>query len=135
MRKISFDEMWTYVGIRRGKRRRSVWIWTAVVEEADGSRWRDFEVGDRGAATLMRLYRRLPDAELYMSDSYGAYRLILPRARHVVGKYGEVNWNEGLHSELRSKLNRLVRSTKGYSKSVEMLIGSLCMIWLGKGWI
>ena len=29
---ISFDEMWTYVGVRRGERRRSVWIWTAVVE-------------------------------------------------------------------------------------------------------
>ena len=35
---ISFDEMWTYLGVRRGKKRRSVWIWTAVVEERDGSR-------------------------------------------------------------------------------------------------
>ena len=44
---ISFDEMWTYVGVRRGEGRRSVWIWTAVVEERDGERWMDFEVGDR----------------------------------------------------------------------------------------
>ena len=48
---ISFDEMWTYVGCRRkGKRnkvkRNSVWIWTAVVEEGDGSRWMDYEVGE-----------------------------------------------------------------------------------------
>ena len=43
---ISFDEMWTYVGARRGKKRRSVWIWTAVVEEKDGERWADFEVGE-----------------------------------------------------------------------------------------
>ena len=32
-----------------------------------------------------------------------------------------MNWNEGLHSKLRSKLNRLVRRTKGYTKSVDML--------------
>ena len=28
---VSFDEMWTYVGVRRGENRQSVWIWTAVV--------------------------------------------------------------------------------------------------------
>ena len=38
---ISFDEM---------KKRRSVWIWTAVVDEWDGSRRSDFEVGRRDAA-------------------------------------------------------------------------------------
>ena len=41
--------------------------------------------------------------------------------RHVVGKYGVVNRKDGLHSKLRSKLNRLARRTKGYTKSVEML--------------
>ena len=46
---ISFDEMWTYLGVRRGKKRQSVWIWTAVVEEWDGSRRSDFEVGYRDA--------------------------------------------------------------------------------------
>ena len=35
----TYDEMWTYVGARRGEKRREVWIWTAVVEEADGRRW------------------------------------------------------------------------------------------------
>ena len=45
----------------------------------------------------------------------------LSRDRHVIGKGGAVNRNEGLHSKLRSKLNRLVRRTKGYTKSVEML--------------
>ena len=43
-RVICFDEIWTYeiwtyVGERRGEKRREVWIWTAVVEEADGRRW------------------------------------------------------------------------------------------------
>ena len=131
---ISIDEMWTYVGARRNGLRRSVWVWTAVVEESDGSRWMDFEVGDRDAETFMRLYRRLPDAHGYRSDPYEVY-MRLPSDRHVVGKGGKVNRNEGLHSVLRSKLNRLVRRTKGYSKSVEMLVGSLSMVWLREGWI
>ncbi len=37
--------------------------------------------------------------------------------RHEVAKGGPMNWNEGLHSRLRGGLNRLVQSTKGYSKS------------------
>ena len=52
---VSFDEMWTYVGVRRGENRRSAWIWTAVVEEWDGSRRADFEVGRRDAETFLRL--------------------------------------------------------------------------------
>ena len=39
-----------------------------------------------------------------------------------------VNWNEGLHSVWRDKLNRLARRTKGYTKSVEMLAHSLALV-------
>ncbi len=46
-----------------------------------------------------------------------------------------MNRNEGLHSVSRGKPNRLGRSVKGYSKSVEMLVGSLAMAWLREGWI
>ena len=130
---ISFDEMWTYVEVRRGKKRQSAWIWTAVVEEWDGSRWADFEVGGRDAATFRRLFRRLPKAEKYRSDHYEAYSVVLPAKRHVKGKGSEVNRNEGLHSKLRVKLNRLVRETHGYSKRLYMLKGSLAMVWLREG--
>ena len=44
---MAFDEMWTYLGVRRGARRQDLWIWTAVVEEVDGLRWRMYEVGGR----------------------------------------------------------------------------------------
>ena len=90
---ISFDEMWTYVNSRRKGKRNSVWIWTAVVEEEDGSRWMDYEVGDRGEETFLRLYKRLPDAKKYRSDDYNVYKW-LPSRRHKVGKGGEVNRNE-----------------------------------------
>ena len=91
---ISFDEMWTYAGARRGEERREAWIWTAVVEEADGSRWGCFETGDRSEKTFSRLLERLPEALRYRSDDYVVYGL-LPRNRHVPGKDGEVNRNEG----------------------------------------
>ena len=129
VRVISFDEMWSYVGVRRGEKRREVWVWTAVVEERDGRRWVDFEVGDRSEATFLKLYDRLPQAQRYVSDGYRVYEW-LPHNRHVVGKGLEANRNEGLHSVLRDKLNRLQRRTKGYSKSVTMLRDSIALVCL-----
>ena len=94
----------------------------------------DYEVGGRDEATFLRLYERLPGVKKYRSDDYNVYKW-LPQDKHKVGKGGEVNRNEGLHSMLRVKLNRLARKTKGYSKSVEMLTGSLALVWLAQGWI
>ncbi len=125
---VSCDEMWTYRGARRGENRKNCWIWTAVVREADGSRWVDFEVGDRSEGPFLRLYERLPEAGLYRSDAYQVYLGWFPPQRHVAGKGSAVNWNEGLHSVWRSKLNRLMRRTKGYTKSVEMLVYSLALV-------
>ena len=124
---IAFDEMWTYQQVRRRGKRQDVWVWTAVVAESDGSRWADFEVGDRSAATFLRLYERLPEAKLYCTDSYRVYGW-LPADRHQVGKGGSVNWNEGLHSWCRGKSNRRHRRTKSYTKSVGMLGRSLAMV-------
>ena len=125
---VSCDEMWTYVGARRQGKRREAWIWTAVVRELDGRRWVDFEVGDRSEAPFLRLYERLPEAGLYRSDAYAVYVGWFPPNRHVVGKGSAVNWNEGLHSVWRGKLNRLVRRTKGYTKSIAMLVYSLALV-------
>ena len=111
-----------------------MWIWTAVVEEKDGEMWADFEVGSRERETFVRLLSRLPEAERYRSDGYEAYGW-LPTGSREVGKGSEVNRNEGLHSVSRGKPNGLGRSVEGYSKSVEMLVGSLAMVWLREGWI
>ena len=124
---VSCDEMWSYTGARRGKKRKDCWIWTAVISEADGSRWVDFEVGNRSEAPFLRLYQRLPEAKLYRSDAYPVYRWF-PPGRHAVGKGGAVNRNEGLHSVWRGKLNRLGRRTKGYTKSAAMLAYSLALV-------
>ena len=53
-----------------------------------------FEVGGRDARTFLRLYGRLPAAELYCTDGYRVYYW-LPAARHLAGKGGAVNRNEG----------------------------------------
>ena len=55
--------MWTYAGARRKEKRISVWAWTAMMKERDGSKWMDFEVA------LLRLLDRLPDAECYESNA------------------------------------------------------------------
>ena len=80
---------------------------------------------------MLRLLERLPDAERYETDGYSVYEW-LPRNKHLVGKYGAVNWNEGLHSVLRGKLNRLVRWTKGCAKSIEMLVNLLALVFCDK---
>ena len=82
----------------------------------------------------MRLYEGLLEAETYRTDAYRVYEW-LPADRHEVGKSGEVNRNEGLHSRLRDKLNRLHRRTKGYSKSVGMLRDSMSRVSLSLNWI
>ena len=52
---VAFDEMWTYLEIRRGERRQDLWIWTSVVEERDGIRWRMYEVGGQGRICVLAL--------------------------------------------------------------------------------
>ena len=81
---IALDEMWTYLGARKAEKRNDLWVWTAVVEERDGSRWMDFEVGGRDESTFLRLMERLPDAARYETDAYGVYGA-LPVNKHVVG--------------------------------------------------
>ena len=83
---VSFDEMWTYRGTRRGERREDCRIWTAVVREADGRRWVDFEVVDRSEGPFLRLYERLPEAG--PSASSGVPQRRLRRIPRVVAPGG-----------------------------------------------
>ena len=55
---ISLDEMWTYVGVRLDAARNWRWIWAAVLEDALGNWWKDFEMGDRSGSTFLRLLQR-----------------------------------------------------------------------------
>jgi IS1 family transposase len=76
----------------------------------------------------------LPDADVYCTDGYDVYDRCLPVGRHVVDRAG-VNRNEGKHSALRDYLVRLKRGTKACTRSVMMLIYSLALVALSKGWV
>ena len=99
---------------------------------AAGSRRSDFEDGRRDAATFLRLLRRLPKASKYRSDRYDAYS-VPPLILHLNGMGSDLNRNEGLHSKLRVRLNRLIRRTHCYSKRLCMPVGSLAMAQLRDG--
>ena len=52
----------------------------------------------------MRPLERLLDATRYETNPYVVYGGLQVNGHiHVVGKYGAVNWNDGLHSMLRGK--------------------------------
>ena len=101
------------------------------MEERNGSKWIDFEVGAETMPHSCALLERLPDTERYETDAYGVYGT-LPVNKHVVGKRGAVNWNEGLHSMLRGKLNRLAHRAKGCAKSVAMPVNLLALVFCAK---
>ena len=106
-----------------------------MIAEAAGRRWRLFEVGRRNGAPGRRLLARLPLAERYCTDPYPVYRAKLPAERYRIGKGPETNRNGETYGVLRRKLNRLARRTQGYSKNLAMLVDSLALVWLKRGWI
>ena len=77
------------------------------------------------------LPERLPDAERYETDAYGVYGALQVN-KHVVGKRGAVNWNVGLHSMLRDKLNKLAHRANGCAKSVDMPVNPLALVFCAK---
>ena len=103
------------------------------MEDALGNRWKGFEVGDRNESTFLRLLERLLDAARYSSAHMGGLWLLA--YEHTQDRQGRGGEQErGLRTVLRGKLNRLVRCTKGCSKTCGMLILSLALMWLKLGW-
>ena len=117
--RAGIDEMWTYVG----KKTDDVWIWTAVFDK----KTKLFEIGKRDEDTFWKFYYQIPLANEFQTDGYRIYQN-LPRRK--VKKYGYTNWNEGLHSFLRSKIAMLKRKTKAYAKSIRALYRALALVFL-----
>ena len=78
---VSFDEMWTYLGVRRGENRQSVWIWTAVEVN------RNERLHLKLRVRLNRLVRR--------THGYGK------RLYMLVGSLAMAPLREGLHQRQR----------------------------------
>ena len=117
--KAGLDEMWTYIG----KRKNAIWIWTAVFDKD----FKFFEIGKRDENTFWNFYYQIPLAKEIQTDGYKVYKNL---ENHKVKKYGYTNWNEGLHSFLRSKLAMLKRKTKAYAKSFRALYRALALVFV-----
>lgn len=113
-------------GLRWWRKRTAAAGWT--------SRWETAAKRPFRGCTVGCLRPALRQAQEYRSDAYQVYDW-LPANRHEVGKGSAVNRNEGLHSRLRDRINRLHSKTKGYSKSVAMLSDSIALVCLKLGLI
>ena len=68
--------------------------------------------------------------QLYISHMLYQLGNNLPNFQnHLKRNATQVNLNEGLLSKFRSKLNRFAMSTKGYTKSVNMLKHLLAIVF------
>ena len=111
--------MWTYIG----KKENDIWVWTAVFNKE----FKFFEIGKRDENTFWNFYYQIPMAKEIETDGYRVYENLENR---TVKKYGYTNWNEGLHSFLRSKLAMLKRKTKAYAKSIRALYRALALVFV-----
>ena len=105
------------------------------MEEPDGRRWADFEVGDRSENTFQQLYARLPEAELYRSDAYAVYQSWLPPGPPCGGQRGRGELERGVAFVVAEQAEPAGAAAKGYTKSVAMLVYSVALLlaaWTSK---
>lgn len=85
-------------------------------------------VGNRGANTVYRLYRKLAHLNcIFYTDHWRAFAKVLPAERHVQGKQ-HTHRIESNNSDTRQQINRFTRKSKCVSHAEEMINLTL------KGW-
>ena len=89
-----------------------------------------FEAGDRSEITCDKLYKKLAlyNVELFCTDAWEAYKIVLPANKHVISK-AETSFIEGVNNVVRCYLARFKRRSHTYSKSVESIIFSLNLLF------
>ncbi len=99
--RISFDEMWSYVGWRKN----AVWIITGIIYVSKYFKVRFVAMRrSRDRESLREVIDFLPEADEYHTDGWRGYEgLFEGKGEHVVHKKnnGYVNLNEGFHNLLR----------------------------------
>ena len=133
--KLSLDELWTYTKARSKGKRNSIWVLTAILKIGD---WKKslFYIGKRDDKTLRELLNNIPRYEESYSDDFKIYHsMSKDSSTHIMGKNKYTNLNESLHCQMRHYLGRLKRKTLSYSKSPTMLLYSIAILFIEKGWI
>ncbi|MBC6409356.1 MAG: IS1 family transposase [Ekhidna sp.] len=98
--------------------------------DREGKRVLGFTIGDRSEMTGDRLCSSLRKMQIgsFYTDHWKAYESILPADKHVQSK-AETYSIEGLNSMIRHYLARFRRKTISYSKSQEMIVYSLNLLF------
>lgn len=116
---LELDELWSFVFKKSRKR----WIWIALCRRT--RQVVAFVVGDRGAATCLKLWEQVPEdyraAHCY-TDFWEAYQKVIPEEQHTpCGKDSGLTAHvERWNNTLRQRLARFVRKTLSFSKSDRM---------------
>ena len=112
------------------KKRERIYIWTAA--DRNKSRIVDFEVSEcldlpAYSRIANRLLNRFSIRYLCTDGNY-AYKKIRIAARHIIG-ISETCFVESMNAKIRRKLARFNRRTCRYSKSLDMVVVSLTLLF------
>ena len=113
------------------KKRNKLWIWVAICRKTKqilaifcGKRTK------KAARSIWSLIKDLRPRTI-VTDKWSAYRGILPKRKHVVGKqYTQAI--ESVNATFRHYLCRFRRKTKGYSKCKYMVESTLALFTFKK---
>jgi insertion element IS1 protein InsB len=111
----ALDEMWSFVQATVHPR----WLWHAIDHHTGQGLAYGF--GRRQDTVFLRLQALLEPFGItkYYTDGWGAYERHLEAEQHHVGKENTQKI-ESKHSNLRTRIKRLVRRTLGFSKTEQM---------------
>lgn len=111
--KVQIDEQWSYVG----KKQKKVWMLYAYAAEEDEVI--AFTMGKRSAEAVRNLWVKLKhlDIDLFLTDEWEAFRVVLPKAKHLIGKQ-YTKAIEGMNTFFRTRVRRLMRRTVYFSKKL-----------------
>ena len=82
---VQIDEFWTYVKIKKKKKRWLMYAYAPETDEIIAWNW-----GSRSAKTVKALYSQLKDLEIttFYTDDWKAFAKVLPTQKHRIGKDG-----------------------------------------------
>ena len=115
VKEAELDERWSFVGGKQHPR----WRWGALDHQT--GRILAYVFGRREDQAFVKLKALLEQfgSRRFYPDGWGTYRRHLDPHRHVVGKR-RTHQLERKHLTLRTRINRLVRKTICFSRSVQM---------------
>ena len=115
------------MALYRGKKKD---YWVTYALDASTGRILSGTVGGRGTHDLQRVWGRVKDIPMSFcaTDGWRAYTSIIPKAQHLVTK-ALTHWIESSNMRIRHYLARFHRKTLCYSKSLDMVIHSLNLLF------